>query len=366
MLFLNVHASLILNFMNTYPTIYIDEAGNTGSNILNCSQPYFVLSAVHFTDVELLQLQKEIVYGKELHFVEMKKSIKGRNTIKSILQHPLIDEEHISFEFIDKQFCIYAQIVDMTIEPVFYFIYHDDLYKKRGNIILANCLYAFCKNHPNQDFVRDFLYSFENMMRKQTEESIDEFYLNVEILSSVSDESLRDILHHISLSRNILDDVLIEDNKYCLDTTVTSLLCMVNHWFKKLGTELNIVTDDSKQIKAGLDMIERLSKIASTQQFVGYDTRKHIFPLPINSISMVDSNSNFGVQLADLIASSISFVWSDITSKYSKFQDKLKSLSFFKLKGYPIQPATTEFLSQEVDFSNDSSPIDYIIRNLQS
>lgn len=49
----------------------------------------------------------------------MKKSIKGRLTIKKILQHSLMNEDHISFEFIDKQFCIYAQIVDMTIEPVF-------------------------------------------------------------------------------------------------------------------------------------------------------------------------------------------------------------------------------------------------------
>ena len=80
---------------------------------------------------------------------------------------------------------------------------------------------------------------------------------------------------------------------------------------------------------------------------------------------MVNSNLNFGVQLADLIASSFSFVWSDATSKYKIFQSELKLLPFFNLKGYPIQPATTEYLSQEVDYSNDSSPIDYIIQNIQ-
>ena len=74
---------------------------------------------------------------RNFNFVEMKKSIKGRLTIKKILQHSLMNEDHISFEFIDKQFCIYAQIVDMTIEPVFYFIYKEDLYKKRGNIIFG-------------------------------------------------------------------------------------------------------------------------------------------------------------------------------------------------------------------------------------
>ena len=107
--------------MDIYPTIFIDEAGNTGSDILNTDQPYFVLSAVHFNNKELQQIHIDIHYDKELHFVEMKKSKKGRSTIKQILQHPLMNEEHISFEFVDKQFCIYAQIVDMTIEPVIKF-----------------------------------------------------------------------------------------------------------------------------------------------------------------------------------------------------------------------------------------------------
>ena len=350
--------------MSTYPNIYVDEAGNTGSDILNPDQPYFVLSAVHFSDEELQQIQKDIPYDKELHFVEMKKSIKGRLTIKKILQHSLMNEDHISFEFIDKQFCIYAQIVDMTIEPVFYFIYKEDLYKRRGNIILANCLYIFCRNHSNQEAVSDFLHSFEEMMREQTEESIEDFYLNVDILSSISDEPLIDILSHISLSRRILDNVLIEDNKYCLDTTVTSLLCMVDHWYKKLKIKINVITDDSKPIKSSLDIIEQLSKINEKQQLVGYDTRKHLFPLPINSLSMVDSKINFGVQLADLIASSISFIWNDTTVKYKKFQEELKTMSFFQLKGYPINPATSDFLEQTVDDSNDSSPVDFIISNL--
>lgn len=350
--------------MNTYPNIYIDEAGNTGSDILNINQPYFVLSAIHFTNEELASIQKDISYDKEMHFVAMKKSIKGRTVIKQVLQHPLMNEEHISFEFVDKQFCIYAQIVDMTIEPVFHFIYNDDLYKKRGNIILANCLYIFCRNHPDQKSIKDFLSSFVNMMREQTQESVDDFYSNVDILCENSNEYLTDILQHIRLSRCILDDVLVEDNKFCLDTTVTSLVCMIEHWFKKLGMKVNIITDNSKQIAAGLEIIKQLSQLTCEQQNIGYDTRKHSFPLPVNSITMVDSATNFGVQLADLIASSISFIWSDSTNKYKDFQNELKTMPFFRIKGYPIQPASADYLSQDVDDSNDSCSIDFIVQNL--
>ena len=37
------------------PKVYFDEAGNTGSNITNQVQPYFVLSSVCYTDDELQQ-----------------------------------------------------------------------------------------------------------------------------------------------------------------------------------------------------------------------------------------------------------------------------------------------------------------------
>ena len=52
--------------MDIYPTIFIDEAGNTGSDILNTDQPYFVLSAVHFNNKELQQIHIDIHYDKDL------------------------------------------------------------------------------------------------------------------------------------------------------------------------------------------------------------------------------------------------------------------------------------------------------------
>ncbi len=50
------------------PKVFFDEAGNAGSNITNREQPYFVLSAVSFTDAELQHIQDDVVYAGELHF----------------------------------------------------------------------------------------------------------------------------------------------------------------------------------------------------------------------------------------------------------------------------------------------------------
>lgn len=352
--------------MNTqYPKIYVDEAGNTGSNILNPDQKYFILSAVNFTDEELDKIREDINYPKELHFVKMKRSSEGRMAIKKLLQHPLIDADHITYEFVDKNFCTYAQITDMVIEPVFYYIFHENLYKKRGNIQIANCFYVFAENHPYPDYIVDFKSSFEKMIREQTQENIEEFYENVYILSNqTKNESFKEILSWIEMSKNVLEHVLVEDNKYGLDTTMASLLVLVDHWAKKTNQKLDIITDNSKQIQAKEQLIRNLMNI-KTSKNVGYDTRKSFYPIQIHTLNMVDSANNFGVQLADLIASSVAFRYND-ADKFVKFQDEIKDFPFFDIPCYPIIPVSAKEMTEPVDDSDDSDPMDFLVENLPS
>lgn len=346
-----------------YPKVYIDEAGNTGSDINNPEQIYFVLASVHFSDVELAQIKQDINYSKELHFIYLKKSIEGRKVIKKFLTHDLMDENHLSYQFIDKGFCVYTQITDMLIEPVFHFMLGENLYKNRGNIIMANCLYTFAENYEDKTLLNLFKTSFVSMMRKQTKDSIEEFYGFVASMKEKTADGFENILSFIELSKNILEHVLIEDKAYCLDTTITSLGVLVNHWYNRLNQKLDIITDDSKQINTNKDLIRKLCEIKE-ENIVGYDTRKNIFPLPINNLSMVASLDSFGVQLADMVASSVAFRWNKTTPKFEKFQDEIKVFDFFKLPCYPLMPSTENDLLKVVDNSNDIDPIEYLIKNL--
>lgn len=65
---------------------------------------------------------------------------------------------------------------------------------------------------------------------------------------------------------------------------------------------------------------------------VSYDSRKQRYPLPIHSILMKDSKTDFGLQLADIIASSIAFAY-NTSSKYGKFREELKKLP---IKGFNV------------------------------
>jgi len=351
--------------MNTYfPKIYVDESGNTGSNICDKFQRYFVLSAISFLDEELEQIQADINYPKELHFLNMKESIAGRKAIKKLLSHNLINSEHISYQLWDKTFCIYAQITDMTIEPVFHYIFHEDLYKRRKNILAANCLYFFGENHIDKNAINEFKISFMTMMREQSKRSIIAFYDNVRKLKAKSIDELNEFLFLIELSESILEYVLVEDNKYCLDTTFTSLISLTNHWYNKFQTKLEIIADNSKSLTAQELLINKFSNIKE-ECFVGYDTRKHTYPLPIHRFKMVDSKDSFGVQVADMIASAVTFRWNEPTKKYQKFHDEIAELDFFNLPCYPICPTSYEELSQPIDDSDDIDPLDFLVKNLE-
>ena len=347
--------------------VYFDEAGNTGSNITNSSQPFFVLSSVCFTDEELVQIKKDVAFEDELHFVKIKSRWDGRYAVRRLLAHPLFDENHVTYQIVDKTFATYAFMVDMLIEPFMKYRLGENLYKGRSNVIMANCLYTFAEKASERDdtikaYVQDLKVNFEKMMRQQTQESIEDFYETVNILHSISAEGFQDILSWMLPSQDMLDMVLTEDKKYCLDITLSSFLVLTDHWHKKLNSKIDIITDSSKQLSAKSDLINQLMAIDGYQS-VGYDTRKTTFPPQINQISFVDSKTCYGVQIADLVASMVSFAYTG-SKGLEEFQQEIKESKIFNISCYPLMPASPDYLSQVVDTSNDSDPLDFIVEKL--
>ena len=349
------------------PKVYFDEAGNTGSNITNKEQPYFVLSAVSYTEDELQQIQKDVAFDKELHFQDIKSQWQGRNAIKRLLEHPLFDEDHITYQVVDKCFAVYAFMVDMLIEPFMKYRLNENLYKGRSNVKLANCLHTFAENASETDstvgaYVSDLKKGFERMMRTQTQESIDDFYETVNILYTMTNGGFQDILSWILPSQGMLEMIMTEDKKYCLDISLSSLLVLTDHWHQRYNSKIDVITDNSKQLYAKRDLINQLILIKGYQS-IGYDTRKSTFPPQINSLAFVDSATTYGVQIADIVASVVNFAFTG-TKGLGEFQQEMKESMLLKMPCYPLMPSSAEYLSREVDTSNDSDPLDFLVEKL--
>ncbi len=352
-----------------YPKVYFDEAGNTGSNITNQMQPYFVLSSVSYTDEELSQIQNDVDFEDELHFTDIKGRWDGRDAIRKLLNHPLFNQDHVTYQIVDKKFAIYAYMVDMLIEPFMHYRLNEDLYKNRGNILVANCFYTLAENEIEKnsitgEYLCDLKACFEIMMRVQTEDSIADFYETLNILVSVAKKDLKDILIMIQPSEDLLNLILTKDKKYCLDITLSSFLVLIDHWHRKFGTKIDAVPDNSKVLFEKRELIEQLMNIDGYQS-VGYDTRKMTYPLQINSLTFVDSKKSYGAQIADIVASTVAFSQTG-TKGLEEFQAEIKNSKLLKFHCYPLMPSSAETLSQSVDMSNDSNPLDFIVEKINS
>ena len=97
---------------------------------------------------------------------------------------------------------------------------------------------------------------------------------------------------------------------------------------------------------------------------VGYDNRKHVFPLPIGNIQLASSTDYLGIQIADTIASAIVFILTNKNAKLQKFQQQLQGIEVFKETDVPLTPSTAEQLVKSIDTSSDVNPLDFICEHL--
>lgn len=341
-------------------TIYFDEAGFTGSDLTNESQPYFTVGSACFSDAEIQQLESDLQLAgkKELHFNELYQKKSGQNKIIRVLSHPLIDADHIKFGVADKRYCIYAQMVDTIIETYVYSL-NDNLYKNRGNLIMAFCLYTFAVNHPEQAFVKDFEKAFVQMIRKQDEDSVAEFYLTVAFLQSLPDtnESFKELLNLILATQATAKDSFTDDPFY-LDNTLSIFVDLINDWYRTTGAKSDVKFDNSEPMRTRADMIEKLKNLKTEPKVVGPKGREHVYPLPVGDFQLVDSVDYLGVQIADLIASAFNFLHLNKNPKYDDFRVRLSALSVLKTPSSTLFPATEEFIHDAMKSPYDGSPVD--------
>ncbi|MDR5860416.1 DUF3800 domain-containing protein [Halomonas eurihalina] len=78
-------------------TIYLDESGNTGHNIVDESQPIFTLSGCKYSNSEAEKLLA-LTGSKsplEAHFKNLKRRKSGQDGIVRLMSHRLINKDYV-------------------------------------------------------------------------------------------------------------------------------------------------------------------------------------------------------------------------------------------------------------------------------
>lgn len=255
-------------------------------------------------------------------------------------------------------------MVDQLVETTF-FNQGLEYYEGGLNILYAQSLFLQAHIFESKSEYTELLERFQKMIRNKNSESIVYFYSKVEeIYNQIEKESEKNFFFPILLSQNYIKDILKSTNKFTIDLALPSLTILSDIWYKNENVQIKIIHDDSKQVEFWKDFIIYMSKHLTDKKVdVGFDERKMIFPLQIESIEMVDSKNHIQIQLSDLIGSSFAYYAKSILLE-KNVNDTLANIisntKLAKMNVHPLQPDMSFFEKDFKSGKNDINPLDFL------
>lgn len=288
-------------------TIYCDEAGNTGANLLDPDQPFFVLASNDLSSGEAEALLEHVRSGQggEPKFSVLRRRPEGVARIIQLLSDPRLNKDRVRIGVLHKRYMIVSKLVDLVAETLI----HEtggDLYERGGNIAMANALYycmpAFC----GEERTTAFLQAFVDLIRHGAAVHKDKFYAAGRqlLLASKSVEFKKHLMYFTEPA--LFHRWYLNFNWSALDPAIPALFQQIVVWGSRKADRFHVIHDRSKPILASQQTFEMMmAGPGEGSKTIGTDRRKIIFPLRALSLTQGDSVDHPQLQLADLCAGAV-------------------------------------------------------------
>lgn len=306
-------------------TVYADETGNSGENLLDPEQPVFVLASNDFSTSEAAHLLSHVAtqLSSEVKFSSLKKTAKGRARLRNFLSDPLLNKNRVIANWVLKPYMVVAKLVDLVLETL---DYNDgiDLYENANNVRLSNMLFHSMPALCGEAQTDRFLSSFVRMVWKRTESDIENFFHSTEQLTlACSNDDFRHQLLIIG-DRNRFFEWFEHVSTNALDPAIPSVALHMDHWSRRKQGRFDVIHDESKPISAWKNYFA-LMMAADDQQpeLVGYGDRQFSFPFRARKLTQGKSTEHPQLQVADICAGVLSH-W--LRCGYEGKEDPLASM----------------------------------------
>lgn len=295
---------------NRTQTFYFDEAGFTGNNLLDPAQPVFVYAGVAIDEGHAQQIHSDTlsrfrINAQELKGANMVRYHRGRSAISWILGE-CIQSSHIMVA--DKEYTLAGKFFEYICEPILA-AQNSLFYSIEFHKFVATFLYLSYKSgDPNAN---DILKNFAEMMM-----SIEPAKLEA-VLSSLDhlDQShpLGKILAFASCHRKRIEDeirVLKESGSmgnWSLELSITALHWLLASWGEEFEV-LDVYCDKSRPLQASLPFLQNfIGREDKVYMWLGNRRTPSIVYNLSGPINLVDSKDFPGVQIADILSSSLNY-----------------------------------------------------------
>lgn len=291
------------------PTIYFDEAGNTGAALTDSSQPVFVLTSLDLTNEEADSLLDSVrtPQTNEVKFSSLRRTEAGRARLVKLIQSDALTPMRVKAMVTHKRFMIVTKLIDIIEETLAHYS-GIDLYERGANIGLSNLRYHVTPVFCGKDNFEELLVSFVEMIRNPTLVSKERFFRATKAVhDNCANEDYRVSWAPYLYAERVIDDILDGVTYLTLDPAIPSFFLHCTEWGAQLATNFHAVHDASKPMVAEKDTFLAMMDPNIEPEIIGYDRRKFEFPLKATGIDFVDSRDYAAIQLADLISGATNY-----------------------------------------------------------
>ncbi len=309
--------------------VYLDEAGYTGSDLVNRDQPVYTLASVALLDEAARDLIARCfpdVKTKELKHSSLSFRSRGRKQMLEFA-HALPEYPDSATVLVDHKECVLVGIlVDFWVESA---MYRDgfNLYEGGSNIGLMNVTFMTLGALLGDEGRREFLRRFQVMVRDRTVFAYESFWGSLEELRRKHPRFDEDLFGLYAIANRRLGGLrhLWQLPKHLLDLGDYAFLQTVSHWRGKTDEPIRLVHDHSSAMVRNQQLWTTLLSSDVPPEVVGQDRRTTRFPLNA-TLELASSASHPQLQIADLVAGAVAAMMLPNVGRTPKHADYVQAL----------------------------------------
>jgi hypothetical protein len=283
-------------------SVYIDESGYTGADLLNPEQPFQAASAIYISEEEAKILINKHFPRLRSDELKYKKLARREGNWDSLLalQKDILDNYECVTYICDKRYVLILHFLDYAVEP-FYFDKGQDFYKDGANYALASLAYYAGEMLLGNDSFSEILKLFQLAINSKTTDSISAL---IEAIRRSNWKKFPECFAPLSFEdKSCIDAIKCKGSSS--DAAFVVLFSLISRLEAVMKDEYAIKHDTSKNLEQYDIILQKMIAHENHVSFKKTEATTLTFPLKLKSVEQIDSKKSFGVQLADVLVGGI-------------------------------------------------------------
>ena len=343
-------------------TIYFDESGNTGTELLDPQQPYFAIGSTDIAEDEAAELIKRCFprhKGEELKSKEILKRSQGRKAFLSFAKEVSLLPERFVTTKINKRFTLICKMVDHLTEPLLHQAGYD-FYSNDYAARYANMAYFAFETFLDKASCNALLKAYNAFARFPDADLLGELRKSLRDTRANAHEGVGVFLDLMIEGADRLDDSDLRTLADSNDIHLTSLVSSMGHWQSRHPGPFAVVHDESMHFFSRSERWAEMTDPGQPPQVIQVGEKKTLtLPISVVSTTSALSHESASLQLCDLIAGFVSRASSSPNADFQAFVQDAIEAGMGEISIYPVD-AGEDFVDGPPAISDGPDAIDRI------